>query len=722
MMGFKAIRAAWKAVSAGIEVHCVCAALCIAATPLLAGRAEAAGTLLYVTAGGVTLTAQEQLRIPYFHAFGYTVQPIAASAVQADFNTAVAGANVVYISEEITATALGTKLRTAAVGIVFEDSGLTDEFGFSSSVSSFTGTTINVVAPVALGSLTICSSNQPLNILAGTIGSGVYVVARQPSSSNITCGILEPGAAMYGGGTAPARRLFLPWGADAFDFNSLNANGLALLYEALGYTQSTSTTRFTDVSSSAGFNVTTASDDEGSGLHFGDLDSDGDLDAIITGSQARLLMKGSSTFTSSVFGGGSVRRQGALADFDNDGDLDFWAVNVGSYDAERAFRNNGSGAFSNIGDAGFSTPTNNEAVAAADVDCDGWCDLVMLSESGNYVGVNAASGSVAFASSNASVYGLHTGGNFGNGDYCSSGDFNNDGRPDLFYHYNSGKVFLSEGDGTYLVNNGGISVTTGLDDKFGSAWGDYDNDGDLDLFAARYDSGSTGQLWRNNGSTFTNVTATAFVNNIAGQRGACWGDYDNDGDLDLYLVTREGGNALYRNNDDGTFTLVNENVAATGNNHDGVFVDYDNDGDLDLAVTRQGTTNVLLRNSTNNTNYLKVRIIGAGDDATNVAGTGTRVELYDAAGTTLLARRDVGMARGFGGSEPLWLHFGGLNQNTTYTLKVYFLSGTQTVSVTPATASTTIGATTIQRMLTVTEQPAEDMEIIRWVEVDPLQP
>ena len=167
---------------------------------------------------------------------------------------------------------------------------------------------------------------------------------------------------------------------------------------------------------------------------------------------------------------------------------------------------------------------------------------------------------------------------------------------------------------------------------------------------------------------------------------------------------------------------MNENAAATGNNHDGVFVDYDNDGDLDHAVTRQGTTNVLLRNSTNNTNYLKVRIIGAGDDATNRAGIGTRVELYNAAGTTLLARRDVGMARGFGGSEPLWLHFGGLNQNTTYTLKVYFLSGTQTVSVTPATASTTIGATTIQRMLTVTEQPAEDMEIIRWVEVDPLQP
>ncbi len=512
-------------------------------------------------------------------------------------------------------------------------------------------------------------------------------------------------------------------GTDASAFTSIDLDGNTRpsgggwdmgCYEAVGGL-------FTDVSTAAGFDVQTASNvDLGSGLHWADVDNDGDLDAIITGTNSKIMMNnGNGTFSASAFGGGSVRCQGALGDFDNDGDIDFWAACVGDVNSERLMSNIGFGVFSNLGDTGLTGPSNNEAAATADINWDGFCDVVMFSENKNYLGVNQGSSTVALSPSFAAVYGFNESGDSGNGDYCSSGDVNDDGRTDFFFHYGTGKLFLSEGDGTYLENAGGISIVTGESVKIGSAWADYDNDGDLDLFVPNRAVGSTSYLWKNTGGAFTNVAATAGLTDSGSHRSACWGDYDNDGDLDLYIVTTAGGNLLYRNNGGGTFTLVSENAAATGDNHDAVFVDYDKDGDLDLAVTRQGTTNVLLRNGTNNSNYLRVRVVGHGNGATNMAGIGVRVELYNAAGTTLLQRRDVGAARGFGGTEPLWVHFGGVTPSTAYMVKVYFVSCTMSVAVTPNSASTVVGSTTLNQTLTVTE-PAPAMKMIGWTEVDPV--
>jgi hypothetical protein len=483
---------------------------------------------------------------------------------------------------------------------------------------------------------------------------------------------------------------------------------------------------FSDVSSSTGFNVQSTSDESyGSGLHWADLDADGDLDAIITGDTARLLISssaGSSFFVSSF--SGSVRRQGALLDVDDDGDIDFFTGADNGADTESFFINNGSGSFTDAGDYGFNNGTANEGLGAADVNGDGFCDMVLFGSAANWIGTNDGDSPPVFTGSSAAGDGMNDAGDFGNGDYCSSADVNGDKYQDFFYHYNSGKLFRSDGDGTYTENNGGISVTTGTGDKFGSAWADYDNDGDLDLFCSRFDSGSTGTLWRNSGGTFSNVAAAAGLSNTSGHYGCAWGDVDNDGDLDLYICTRSGDNVLYRNNGSGTFTACYNVLGANGNgnSHDAVFVDYDNDGDLDIATTREDTTNRLYRNLTNGTSYLKVRIIGAGEDATNTAGIGTRVDLYDAAGTTFIARRDVGGARGFAGTQPLWVHFGGVTNSTTYTVKVYFLSGTISQMVTPSAASTTIGATTINQMVTITEpEPEIEYEVIQWVESDPLR-
>jgi hypothetical protein len=128
----------------------------------------------------------------------------------------------------------------------------------------------------------------------------------------------------------------------------------------------------------------------------------------------------------------------------------------------------------------------------------------------------------------------------------------------------------------------------------GAALFDYDNDGTLDLYIVngaplpgfQCEEQPTNALYRNNGDgTFADVTVQAGVGDTGYGMGAAVGDYDNDGDEDLY-VTNFGPNVLYRNNGDGTFTdvSVQAGVGDRGWGTNAAFVDYDQDGDLDLYV------------------------------------------------------------------------------------------------------------------------------------------
>ena len=129
-----------------------------------------------------------------------------------------------------------------------------------------------------------------------------------------------------------------------------------------------------------------------------------------------------------------------------------------------------------------------------------------------------------------------------------------------------------------------------------AAWGDYDNDGDLDLYVPNWYKAS--KLYRNKGDgTFTDVTTTAGVGGTGDAQGSSWGDYDDDGDLDLHVANKNTANLLYRNNGDDTFTDVATTVGIddTGNAFSSSLYDFDNDGDLDLYVTNDGTANLLYR-------------------------------------------------------------------------------------------------------------------------------
>lgn len=128
----------------------------------------------------------------------------------------------------------------------------------------------------------------------------------------------------------------------------------------------------------------------------------------------------------------------------------------------------------------------------------------------------------------------------------------------------------------------------------GAAWIDYDSDGDQDLYLVQSgqnlgqttENGPGNRLYRNRGDgTFEDVTTQAGVGDTQYGMGATAGDYDQDGDLDLY-VTNVGNNVLYRNRGDGTFEDVTEEagVKLPGWSMASAFVDYDQDGDTDLMV------------------------------------------------------------------------------------------------------------------------------------------
>ncbi len=123
-----------------------------------------------------------------------------------------------------------------------------------------------------------------------------------------------------------------------------------------------------------------------------------------------------------------------------------------------------------------------------------------------------------------------------------------------------------------------------------AGWADFDGDGDLDLYIGNESDESTrspGQLFRNEGNgTFVDVAATAGVTNDGFAKSVAWGDYDNDGDPDLYVSNLGGVNRLYRNDGEGSFTDIARELGVEGPSMSFAswFWDYDNDGDLDLYV------------------------------------------------------------------------------------------------------------------------------------------
>ncbi|MBI3882629.1 MAG: VCBS repeat-containing protein, partial [Verrucomicrobia bacterium] len=263
-------------------------------------------------------------------------------------------------------------------------------------------------------------------------------------------------------------------------------------------------------------------------------------------------------------------------DYDNDGRLDILLsgeITTNSASDGQIWRNTGAGfTLTNIPDFTNRFPF---AAALGDYDNDGRLDaMIFLGDGSIPIERNTGSG---FAFTNVGL----TNTSF---DVITAwGDYDNDGRPDVLI---ANRVWRNTGSGFVDIKAGLPSFNYNCS----VAWGDYDNDGRLDILFAGNDSGFSGgicQVWRNTGVGFTNINA-GLPNLI--YPSVAWGDFDNDGRLDILLTGLSGGtlvSQVWRNTGSG-FTNINAGLP-------GVFRgsiawgDYDNDGLLDILIT--GTTN-----------------------------------------------------------------------------------------------------------------------------------
>ena len=258
-------------------------------------------------------------------------------------------------------------------------------------------------------------------------------------------------------------------------------------------------------------------------------------------------------------------------------------------------------------------------------------------------------------------------------------DFDNDRDMDLFIAkcrggsstISTNELWRNDGDGTFIniadSNNWyssnypsvGHNNSSNLGDNvqtWSSAWADFDNDGDMDVYvgASSLENGDS-KLMRNNGDgTFTDVTASSGV--LDAQLGIenAPADFDNDGYVDILT----NGNILF-NNGDFTFSNFSDNMPPSG-----AIGDTNNDGFLD--VFENGTIHL---NNTNTNNWIKINTVGTDS---NRNGIGARVELTTPAGKQI---RDVRSGEGFRFMSSLNTHFGIGTETTIDHITIYWPSG-----------------------------------------------
>jgi len=413
-----------------------------------------------------------------------------------------------------------------------------------------------------------------------------------------------------------------------------------------------------------------------SSVAWGDFDSDGYIDLVAGASQfspspfeAVHLYKNNGpgadgfTFTKATTSPIATTKMNATglawSDYNNDGRLDLFVANYGVRNI--LYQNKGNSAFAKVEEGPFTQdPALGENAAWADSNLDGHLDLFATNwDDGrglrNYFYQNRGDGT--FETLTADKVGSILSGS-GSMAGVTWVDYDNDGDPDVQitspFGGNSNQLYQNNGDGTFdkapsrevwLTDSDSPRVSTS--GATGSAWGDYDNDGDLDLYVtigAENTVSRTNLLWRNNGNGTFNIMRPEEVGPIVGEKGGytscAWTDYDNDGWLDLY-VTRPGlqgigaGNLLYKNNGDGSFvgTKVGSPTNDNGTSWGLAWGDYDNNGFMDLFVSNGflavPQSNSLYRNNGNANHWLKLVLVGS---VSNRSGVGAKVHIKSSIG------------------------------------------------------------------------------------------
>jgi len=274
----------------------------------------------------------------------------------------------------------------------------------------------------------------------------------------------------------------------------------------------------------------------------------------------------------------------AWGDYDNDGDLDviIAGFDSGNNATTKIYKNEGNDSFVEV--SGLTIPgTYIGDVAWGDFDGDGDLDIIILgyTTSSQITTLYENEGNDTFTDAGIVFPALADGS-------VSFVDFNNDGHLDILVVGFDGagqivKIFKNNGDATFTQTE--VDFPPSI--KCAYEWGDYDNDGDMDVFLTGFDPvGSLiSKLYKNNGDETFSVTENVFTGAWLGD--AAWGDYNSDGYLDILLsgFANSGRIAeVYKNNGNGTFTKLTS-AGLTGVSHSSsIWGDYDNDGDLDIFI------------------------------------------------------------------------------------------------------------------------------------------
>ena len=425
-----------------------------------------------------------------------------------------------------------------------------------------------------------------------------------------------------------------------------------------------SSIRFVDVGAETGV----AKLDGGMGSAWTDYDGDGDLDLFATGAyEANALFRndGAEGFVDRAKAAGLDGEWGlgsVFADYDNDGDPDLYLTRKGWWGRGQnsLYSNDGDGFFVDVAlEAGVEDGGSSFGATWGDVDNDGYVDLVVT----NGVTGGESSNSLFLSDRGrrfedvAATAGIMPGRTIGG----ALGDYDNDGDLDLYLaHFVAVNSFYrndTEGaTGTVRFVDVTKQTRTQLPVQgFFPFFFDYDNDGYLDLFCSQMsaqeavaDSKIRGgtlydvnrpALYHNEGNgRFADVTYEAGLGHAYGSTGAAYGDFDNDGHLDIYLanggaeMARFEPDALLRNRGDGTFVdLAGQiGVEQLEKGHGVTFADYDGDGDQDIYVPIGGFfpgergSNRLLRNDTEGHNWVTLSLVGT---QSNRDGIGARVRV-----------------------------------------------------------------------------------------------
>lgn len=388
-----------------------------------------------------------------------------------------------------------------------------------------------------------------------------------------------------------------------------------------------------------------------------DINSDGWDDLFVTDTD---LTVPNSIFMNNKNGGftaGQVLPEAGIsmsntwADVDNDGDPDLLVLN-NTRTPNKFYRNENGNLVLDNSKSFTQEVSYYHGGAYADYDNDNKADLFMCNyfpTKYNELHKNNAGGT--FNKVTTEAISLEANSSLG----PTWADYDQDGFMDLFVPNGIGKnnsLFHNDGNGTFSKANNTINSEGGK--SVGSCWGDIDNDGDLDLFVTNSNS-IANFLYKNNGNGSFEKILNSIVNQGGSSHGCSFADIDNDGDLDLFVTNDKSRKYLYLNDGRGNFVEnINEMITYNfGLSFGHSWSDFDHDGDLDLAVaTHSNQKNHIFLNNGNTNNWLEIKLKAT---VSNGSSIGAKIITHTADGIQF---REVNSQSGFGGQSSYNQHFG----------------------------------------------------------------